>query len=258
MPPAAIARSVWSATSVSPRRSRNSIADAGGNFGAPPKPPLARSCSPRSPSTAASRAAAFIGSADGFRRAPPRSRSAMRDPPSRISSVRSSHASATAPSTCRQLGRPFAARAGSRCRRRTGTCSGVRNTLSGQPPGAGHRLARLHVDGVDVGPLLAVELDRDEARVHQLRGLLVLERLALHHVAPVAGRVADREQDRPVLLACARERLLAPRVPVHGVVLVLEEVRRGLAGQPVGHRRSSEAYAGDPISPLVRRKPRTA
>ena len=63
----------------------------------------------------------------------------------------------------------------------------------------------------------------------------VLERLALHHVAPVAGRVADREQDRPILLARAREGLLAPRVPVDGVVLVLEEVRRGLVCEPVGH-----------------------
>jgi hypothetical protein len=52
---------------------------------------------------------------------------------------------------------------------------------------AGHRDARLHVDRVEVGALLAVELDADEVLVHELRDPLVLERLALHHVAPVAG-----------------------------------------------------------------------
>ena len=101
--------------------------------------------------------------------------------------------------------------------------------------GAGHRLRRVHVDGVDVGVLLAVDLDADEALVHQLRGRLVLEALALHHVAPVARRVADRDEHGAVLLARAGERLLAPRVPVDGVLGVLEEVGGGLAGQAVGH-----------------------
>ena len=39
MPPAAIASSVFVTGSSSPRRSRNSSVDAGGNFGAPPNPP---------------------------------------------------------------------------------------------------------------------------------------------------------------------------------------------------------------------------
>ena len=58
---------------------------------------------------------------------------------------------------------------------------------------AGHRLRRLHVDGVDVGPLLAVDLDVDEVLVHVRRGRLVLERLVRHHVAPVAGGVPDAD-----------------------------------------------------------------
>ena len=108
---------------------------------------------------------------------------------------------------------------------------------------SGHGLARLHVDGVQVGPLLAVELDAHEALVHERRGVLVLERLALHHVAPVARRVADRQQDRDVALARRGQRLGPPRVPVHGVVLVLEQVGRGLARQTVGH--ASEARAAE-------------
>ena len=40
-----------------------------------------------------------------------------------------------------------------------------------------------------------------ELLVHQRRDLGILEGLALHHVAPVAGRVADRDEQRPVLVA---------------------------------------------------------
>ncbi len=54
------------------------------------------------------------------------------------------------------------------------------------------------------------------------------------------------------------ERLLAPRVPVHGVVLVLEEVGRGLACEPVGHvfeaTRPAASHSGDPISGCRERK----
>ena len=100
---------------------------------------------------------------------------------------------------------------------------------------AGHRLHRPHVDRVDVRALLAVHLDRNEVLVHERGGLRVLERLVLHHVAPVAGRVADRDQHRLVLGFRASEGLLAPRIPVDGVVLVLQEVGAGLVGEAVGH-----------------------
>ena len=57
-----------------------------------------------------------------------------------------------------------------------------------------------HVDLVDVGSLLAVDLDAHELLVEHLRDRLVLEALAFHHVTPVAGAVADREEDRFLLL----------------------------------------------------------
>ena len=117
---------------------------------------------------------------------------------------------------------------------------------------AGHRLHRLHVDRVDVGALLAVDLDADEVLVHVGGGRLVLEGLALHHVAPVAGRVADREQDRPVLASRPRQRLVAPRVPVDGVVAVLQEIGAGLLGKSVAHRFSAypaHARAGQLFAP---------
>ena len=43
-----------------------------------------------------------------------------------------------------------------------GRPSGVRNTVIGQPPRPVDGLHGVHVDGVDVGPLLAVDLHADE------------------------------------------------------------------------------------------------
>ena len=101
------------------------------------------------------------------------------------------------------------------------------------PAPAGHRLHGVHVHGVDVGSLLAVDLDVDEPGVHVGGDGGVLERLVGHHVAPVARRVPDREQHGHVAAAGLVERLLPPGEPVHGVVTVLTEVWRRLAGEPV-------------------------
>ena len=107
----------------------------------------------------------------------------------------------------------------------------LRRQHTGHRPAAltGHRLRRAHVDRVDVGALLAVDLDVDEVLVHVRRGDLVLERLVRHHVAPVAGGVADAQQDRPIKPLGLGERLVAPLPPVDRVVGVLLEVgTRGL------------------------------
>ena len=98
---------------------------------------------------------------------------------------------------------------------------------------------RGHVDVVDVRPLLAIDLHIDEQLVHPIGGLGVLEQLVRHHVAPVAGGVADREQDRTVAALGFRQRLGAPGAPVHRVVGVLQQVGRGFAGEQVAARRPS-------------------
>ena len=64
---------------------------------------------------------------------------------------------------------------------------------------ARHQRVRRLVDLVEVGPLLAVDLDVHEVLVHDRRDGRVLERFVRHDVAPVARRVADRQQDRLVL-----------------------------------------------------------
>src|SRR5205823_3862304 len=52
-------------------------------------------------------------------------------------------------------------------------------------------------------------------------------------VAPVAGRVADGEEDGPAALLCERERLGAPGEPVDRVVRVLLEVGARLPDEVV-------------------------
>ncbi len=50
--------------------------------------------------------------------------------------------------------------------------------------------------GVEVGTLLAIDLDRHEVGVEVGGRRLVLERLPLHDVTPMAGGIADGEEDR--------------------------------------------------------------
>src|SRR5262249_58600974 len=69
-----------------------------------------------------------------------------------------------------------------------------------------------------------------------LRDVGVLERLALHDVAPVTRAIANREEDELVLFLRALERLRPPRVPVDRVVRVLKQVRAALLRESVRFR----------------------
>ena len=88
----------------------------------------------------------------------------------------------------------------------------------------GQCLGRLHVDGVDVGAFLPVDLDIDESLVDVRRDLVVLKRLVRHDVAPVAGSVPDRQQNWSVQPLGFGECLRAPGPPVHWIILVLQEI----------------------------------
>ncbi len=78
------------------------------------------------------------------------------------------------------------------------------------PAGAGGGLHERHVDAIDVGPLFAIDLDRNEEVVEHAGHPDALERLPLHHVAPVTGGVADGEKDRLAAAARGLERLGDP------------------------------------------------
>ena len=77
------------------------------------------------------------------------------------------------------------------------------------------------VNAINIRVFLAVHLDGNEQSVHEGGDVFVFEALTRHDVAPVAGGIANREQDGLVLVAGARQRFRAPRHPVNRVVLVL-------------------------------------
>ena len=149
-------------------RSRNSSTIDGGNFGAAPNPPLTAVAPPGS---FADRAGQHLVVHNGLlqRRRPARRgarRSAAR--PRSSSSGRSCHASVPRQAAAGTTACPAAARrvVGAAVERLA-----VRGEEAGHRPAAlaGHRLRGGHVDGVDVRPFLAVDLDVDEVRVHQRR-----------------------------------------------------------------------------------------
>jgi hypothetical protein len=98
-------------------------------------------------------------------------------------------------------------------------------------------LQRLEVERVEIGPLFAIHFDVDEALVHQRGDLGILEALAGHHMAPMAGRVADAQQDRFVEGLCLAQGRLAPWQPVHRVAPMLTQVGAALLSQTVDHAR---------------------
>ena len=98
-----------------------------------------------------------------------------------------------------------------------------------------HHLHRVHVNLIEVRPLLAVHLDTDEVFVQQPGNLGILEALVGHHVAPMAGRISDRQKDRLLLQSGQRQRLGPPRPPVYGVAGVLQQVGAQFASQLIGH-----------------------
>jgi len=119
----------------------------------------------------------------------------------------------------------------------------------GERPAAAlpHHLHDFLIDVVDVGALLPIDLDVHVALVHERGDLGVFERFVGHHVAPVAGRVTDREQDGNVSPAGLLERLVAPLPPVHRVVGVLEQIGTCRVAQPIGHASIFSQAASRPF-----------
>ncbi len=88
-----------------------------------------------------------------------------------------------------------------------------------------HQLGGHHVEFIHVRALLPVDLDADDRLVHQFGDLGILEDLPFHYMAPVAGGIADGEQNRLVFLPRLGKRFLAPWIPVNRVMRVLEQIR---------------------------------
>ena len=91
------------------------------------------------------------------------------------------------------------------------------------------------IDLIQVRALFTIHFDVDEAPVHLAGYVRIFERFVRHHVAPVAGGVADRKQDRLALVPGELQRFRSPRVPVDGILGVLLEIGGSLAGESVRH-----------------------
>ena len=90
-----------------------------------------------------------------------------------------------------------------------------------------------HVDLVDVRPLLAVDFDVHEQLVHDGGNLFVFETFMSHDMTPMAGRVSDREQDRPIAALGLAKGVRTPGPPVHWIVFVLQQIWTGLIGETI-------------------------
>ena len=231
MPPRAIASRVSTHHRPAPRRRRNSSTIDGGNFGEAPKPPLTPSYSRSSSVTAC--AERLLGDrARGHRRRPAQVLAQLAGHALDVLGLglprvgqRLEHlpeARLPVPRLVREVGA-----------REERVAVVVEHACHRPPAVPGHRRGRVHVDGVHVRPLLAVDLDADEVLVEVRRGGLVLERLVRHHVAPVAGGVPDAQQHRHVAPPRLLERRRLPLPPVDRIVGVLEEIGAGCRSKTV-------------------------
>jgi hypothetical protein len=85
-----------------------------------------------------------------------------------------------------------------------------------------HHLNSIHVDLIKVWSFFPIDFDIHKVIVHQPGDFFILKRFVRHHMAPVTRRITYAQEDRLVLLARNCERLLAPRIPVDGVMSVLQ------------------------------------
>ena len=97
-----------------------------------------------------------------------------------------------------------------------------------------HGDRRGHVDLIEIGPLLAIDLDTDKPPIHERRNRLVLEGFPFHDMTPMAGGIADREQDRTILFFGGLQGFRSPGVPLHGVVGMLQQVGTRFMNESIG------------------------
>ncbi len=98
---------------------------------------------------------------------------------------------------------------------------------------ARHRLTHAHVHLVDVGPLFPVHFDGHEAFVELVCDFFIFEALMRHHMAPMAGGIADGEKHGFILRARFFEGFVAPRIPVYRVMSVLKKIAGLFVGEAV-------------------------
>ena len=90
------------------------------------------------------------------------------------------------------------------------------------------------VQAVNVGPFFAVHFNRNEILFQNGGDAGIGIRFPLHDVAPMTCEIPDGKKDRLVLFAGLFEGFVAPRVPIHRIVSMQEEVGTLGVNEPVG------------------------
>ena len=166
---------------------------------------------------------------------------------------------ARASSTARNAACRSAASSGSRCPEERHAVG--RQEHRQRPAAAALRkhLVRELVDLVEVGPLLAVDLDVDEERVHR-RARSPHPRTTRAPSRGTSGRRSSRSKAGSACsaLRAGGERLVAPGLPVDRIVRVLAQVRAGFAGEAVGHDGAFGFFGSLRATPRLSRRRRAA
>ena len=99
----------------------------------------------------------------------------------------------------------------------------------------GHHLYGLHVDLIEIRTFFAIDFDADKVLIESRGDRVAFETFVLHHVAPMTCRIANRKEDRFLLILRSSQCFVRPRMPVNRIVFVLQEVGARFVSETVGH-----------------------
>ena len=94
-------------------------------------------------------------------------------------------------------------------------------------------LTRLHINVINVRPLLAVDFDANKRFIHLSGTLCIFKAFVFHHVTPMARCVTNGKKNRDIAFPSDFESLRAPRPPIDRVPSVLKKVWTVLFPEPV-------------------------
>src|SRR6478735_6786304 len=94
-------------------------------------------------------------------------------------------------------------------------------TIEGPTTSACQQLHSVHIQLIYIGAFFTINLDADKMFVHYGCCVFVFKALALHHMAPMASRVANTHQYQLVFAFGLLKSLFAPLNPVYRVVGML-------------------------------------
>ena len=106
------------------------------------------------------------------------------------------------------------------------TSLSVHHNRQWPPAMSGKCLTHIHTHRINIRTFFAIDLDTDEVFIEICSNGLVFEGLALHYMTPVTCRIAHAHKHRLVLGTCTCERFVTPRIPIHRIVCVLQEIWR--------------------------------